>query len=198
MQHAKPPVPTFHPPTPSSDSPSPPCKCFSIGSIGPATLTPLTSLADLAGGGLRFFWRQNVTIEGKKRSTGLVSYPLITLKEGPYKAFDNARKIALGEDILAPKLEIPTVEAFEQYMANRTPEWKQKGTTESKRNRRPLETLQKMFLNHTLQANSPVNAEDVLTHRMFTSALDPIPRNSVIADIKMCINAEMELHPARK
>ena len=64
---------------------------------------------DRAGGGLRFFWRQNVTIEGKKRSTGLGGYPLITLKEGRYKAFDNARKIALGEDILAPKREIPTV-----------------------------------------------------------------------------------------
>ena len=118
---------------------------------------------DRAGGGLRFFWRQNVTIEGKKRSTGLGGYPLITLKEGRYKAFDNARKIALGEDILAPKREIPTVDqAFEQYMANRTPEWKQKGKRKAK------ETIDRWKLSKTYcllilsKRVSDVNAEDVL------------------------------------
>ena len=118
---------------------------------------------DRAGGGLRFFWRQNVTIEGKKRSTGLGGYPLITLKEGRYKAFDNARKIALGEDILAPKREIPTVaQAFEQYMANRTPEWKQKGKRKAK------EIVDRWKLSKTYclpilsKRVSDVNAEDVL------------------------------------
>ena len=119
---------------------------------------------DRAGGGLRSFWRQNVTIEGKKRSIGLGPYPLITLKEGRYKAFDNARKIALGEDILAPKREIPTVaQAFEQYMANRTPEWNQKGKRKAKetvdrwnisKNKYCLPILSKRV--------SDVNAEDVL------------------------------------
>ena len=55
-----------------------------------------------AGGGLRFIWRQIFTINGKKRSTGLGSHPLITLKMARDKAFENARSIALGEDILTP------------------------------------------------------------------------------------------------
>ena len=118
---------------------------------------------DRAGGGLRLFWRQAFTIDGKKRSTGLGPYPLITLKEGRYKAFDNARKIALGEDILAPKREIPTVDqAFEQYMANRTPEWKQKG----KRKAKEIEdrwNLSKTYCLPILSKRvSDVNAEDVL------------------------------------
>ena len=57
---------------------------------------------DRAGGGLRFIWRQIFTINGKKRSTGLGSHPLITLKMARDKAFENARSIALGEDILTP------------------------------------------------------------------------------------------------
>ena len=118
-----------------------------------ATDSPLV-VRDRAGGGLRLFWRQIFKIDGKTRSIGLGPYPLITLKEGRYKAFDNARKIALGEDILAPKREIPTVDqAFDQYMANRTPEWNQKGKRKAKETDRPLEPLQRILPAHTLQAS---------------------------------------------
>ena len=83
---------------------------------------------DKAGGGLRLFWRQAFTIDGKKRSTGLGPYPLVTLKVAREIAFDNARKRTLGEDILKPKRVIPTMdEAFDQFIADHTPEWKRKG-----------------------------------------------------------------------
>ena len=83
---------------------------------------------DRAGGGLRRFWRQAFTIDGKKRSTGLGPYPLVTLKVARGIAFDNARKLTLGDDILNPKRVIPTMgEAFDQFIADHTPEWKRRG-----------------------------------------------------------------------
>ena len=118
---------------------------------------------DRAGGGLRRFWRQNFTNDGRKRSTGLGGYPLITLKEARYKAFDNARKIARGEDILAPKREIPTVDqAFDQYMANRTPEWKQKGKRKAKAIEDRWNVSKTYCLPILSKRVSDVNAEDVL------------------------------------
>ena len=118
---------------------------------------------DRAGGGLRLFWRQIFKIDGKTRSIGLGPYPLITLKEGRYKAFDNARKIALGEDILAPKREIPTVDqAFDQYMANRTPEWNQKGKRKAKETIDRWNISKGYCLPILSKRVSGVNAEDVL------------------------------------
>ena len=118
---------------------------------------------DRAGGGLRRFWRQNFTNDGRKRSTGLGGYPLITLKEARYKAFDNARKIARGEDILAPKREIPTLDqAFDQYMANRTPEWKQKGKRKAKAIEDRWNASKTYCLPILSKRVSDVNAEDVL------------------------------------
>ena len=74
-----------------------------------------------AGGGLRRFWRQTVTIGGKKRSTGLGSYPLVTLKVARETAFDNARKIAHGEDILGPAAPDPSIpslgDVFDSFAA---------------------------------------------------------------------------------
>ena len=117
-----------------------------------------------AGGGLRRFWRQIFTNDGRKRSTGLGGYPLITLKEARYKAFDNARKIALGEDILAAKREIPTLaQAFEQYMANRTPEWKQKGERKAKDIVDRWNISKRYCLPILSKRVSDVKAEDVLT-----------------------------------
>ena len=76
---------------------------------------------DRAGGGLRRFWRQTVTIGGKKRSTGLGNFPIITLKVAREKAFDNARKIALGEDILGPAAPAPSIpslgDVFDSFAA---------------------------------------------------------------------------------
>ena len=118
---------------------------------------------DRAGGGLRRFWRQIFTIDGKTRSTGLGSYPLITLKMARGIAFDNARKIALGEDILAPKREIPTLaQAFEQYMTNRTPEWKQKGKRKAKEIEDRWNISKKYCLPILSKRVSDVDAEDML------------------------------------
>ena len=54
---------------------------------------------DRAGGGLRSFCQQRIVINGKKTTVGLGNFPIITLKVARDKAFHNARKIALGEDI---------------------------------------------------------------------------------------------------
>ena len=76
---------------------------------------------DRAGGGLRRFWRQAFTIGGKKLSTGLGPYPLVSLKVAREKAFDNARKIALGEDILGPAAPAPSIpslgDVFDSFAA---------------------------------------------------------------------------------
>ena len=149
---------------------------------------------DKAGGGLRSFWRQIFTINGRKRSTGLGGYPLITLKEARNKAFDNARKIALGEDILAPKRAIPTLdEAFEQYMANRTPEWKQKG----KRKAKAIEDRWNLSKTYCLpilsKPVSDVDAEDVLD--VFRPIWIPnhATANNVLSHLHQVMNWAIEL-----
>ena len=107
---------------------------------------------DRASGGLRLFWRQAFTIDGKKRSTGLGRYPLVTLKVARGIAFDNARKLTLGDDILNPKRVIPTMgEAFDQFIADHTPEWKTERQAHSERPRIQMEIVQTLLQIHTLQ-----------------------------------------------
>ena len=149
---------------------------------------------DRAGGGLRFFWRQIFTIDGKTRSTGLGSYPLITLKEARYMAFDNARKIALGEDILAPKREIPTLaQAFEQYMANRTPEWKQKGERKAKETEDRWNLSKTYCLPILSKRVSDVDAEDVLN--VFRPIWIPYPAtaNNVQSNLHQVMNWAIQM-----
>ena len=120
---------------------------------------------DKAGGGLRFIWRQSFTIAGKRRSTGLGSHPVITLKMARDRAFDNARRTALGEDILTPpppKPPVPSLgDAFDLFNANKTAGAMRKSERLAKNTKTRVEHLQKQILPaHTLQASlSDVNAE---------------------------------------
>ena len=117
-----------------------------------------------AGGGLNLFWQQRVLVDDKQRTIGLGPYPVITLKMARAMAFENARKLALGEDILKPKQVIPTLaEAFDKLIALRTPEWNRKGEKKARRivnvwnlskNKYCLPILTKRV--------SDINAEDVL------------------------------------
>ena len=118
---------------------------------------------DKAGGGLRLFWRQAFTIDGKKRSTGLGSYPLVTLKVARGKAFDNARKLTLGDDILNPKRVIPTIgEAFDQFIADHTPEWERKGERRAKEPEYRWKSSKRYCKSILSKKISAVTHEDVL------------------------------------
>ena len=50
-----------------------------------------------AAGELNKIWQQRTTIDGQKYTIGLGTFPIITLQVARNRAFDNARKIALGE-----------------------------------------------------------------------------------------------------
>ena len=83
-------------------------------------------------GGINKSWSQRILIDDRERTLGLGTYPLISLQKARDKAFDNARRIALGEDILKPKRIIPTLaQAFDQVIANRSPSWKGRHTAVS-------------------------------------------------------------------
>ena len=149
---------------------------------------------DKAGGGLRRFWRQIFTNDGRKRSTGLGRYPLITLKEARYMAFDNARKIALGEDILAPKRKIPTLaQAFEQYMTNRIPEWKQKGKRKAKDIEDRWNISKKYCLPILSKRVSDVDAEDVLNVFRPIWIPNPATANTVQSHLHQVMNWAIQM-----
>lgn len=55
-----------------------------------------------AAGGLNLVWSQRIQIDGKTTTLGLGTFPIITLQVARKKAFNNARRLALGEDIRKP------------------------------------------------------------------------------------------------
>ena len=75
---------------------------------------------------------------GKKRSTGLGSYPLVTLKVARETAFDNARKIAHGEDILGPAAPAPSIpslgDVFDSFAATQYAATLHRGDRKAKKN----------------------------------------------------------------
>ena len=117
-----------------------------------------------AGGGLRRFWRQTLTIDGKKKNIGLGSYALVSLKAARKKAFDNASRIALGEDIFKPKRVTPTVaKAFDRVIADRTPEWEQQATRKARKAKNSWNLSKNTYCRPILSKKvSDVTAEDVL------------------------------------
>ena len=117
-----------------------------------------------AGGGLRLFWQQRVLIDDKQRTIGLGNYPEITLKMARLMAFENARKLALGEDILKPKRVIPTLaDAFDELIALRTPEWDRKGEKKAKQTVNQWNLSKDEYCSSILHKRvSDINAEDVL------------------------------------
>ena len=132
---------------------------------------------DRAGGGLRLFWRQAFTIDGKKRSTGLGGYPLITLKEGRYKAFDNARKDRPRRGHSSTKAGDPNLgPGLRAVHGQPDPRMETERKTESKSNHRPLEHLQNILPAHTLQASLRRQRRGYA--QRIPSHLDPKARNS--------------------
>ena len=82
-----------------------------------------------AAGGLNKFWQQRTSIDGQKCTIGLGNFPIITLQVARNNAFNNARQIALGEDIRKPKHDIPTfAQAFDQVIETRLPSWRDEDT----------------------------------------------------------------------
>ena len=121
---------------------------------------------DRAGGGLRFIWRQSFTINGKKRSTGLGSHPVITLKMARDKAFENARSMALGEDILTPpppKPPVPSLgDAFDLFNANKTAAAMQKSQRLAKNTTRAWNNSKEQCKPILAKTLSDVTRDDVL------------------------------------
>ena len=69
-------------------------------------------------------WSQRLKIKGTMVTRGLGSYPLVSLAMARERAFDNASRVAQGEDIREPLCVVPTVnEAFERYIASVSPRW---------------------------------------------------------------------------
>ena len=70
-------------------------------------------------------WSQRLKIKGTLVTLGLGSYPLVSLAMARDRAFDNASRVARGEDIREPQCVVPTVaEAFERYIALASPIWR--------------------------------------------------------------------------
>ena len=82
-----------------------------------------------AGGGWSKTWSQRIRIDGRVRMIGLGAFPMVTLAEARVKAFDNARRVQAGENILAPEQVIPTLgEAFDAVISDKLPSWTGKRT----------------------------------------------------------------------
>ena len=70
-------------------------------------------------------WAQRIRINGKLKTLGLGSWPVVTLADVRATVLDNARRVARGEDILKPPPSIPTVdEVFDIVIDQRRPSWK--------------------------------------------------------------------------
>ena len=78
-------------------------------------------ITERTGGRITRTWSQRVQIKGQVTNVGLGSFPAVSLANARAKAADNARKIALGEDIRQPPPMIPTLnEVIDQVMAARS------------------------------------------------------------------------------
>ena len=81
-----------------------------------------------AAGELNKAWSQRIVVDGKDRTFGLGRWPQITPATARKRAFENVSKRDNGKDIREPKRHIPTMgEAFDQFIADHTPEWKRRG-----------------------------------------------------------------------
>ena len=93
-----------------------------LGSYG------LSIIAYPVTGGINKAWSQRIVVDSKDRTFGLGKWPQITLATARKRAFENVHKRDNGKDIREPKRHIPTMgEAFDQYIADHTPEWKRRG-----------------------------------------------------------------------
>ena len=88
-----------------------------------------------AARGINKAWSQRIVVDGKERTFGLGRWPQITPATARKRAFENVSKRDNGKDIREPKRHIPTMgEAFDQFIADHTPEWKRRGERIAKEN----------------------------------------------------------------
>ena len=88
----------------------------------------LSIIAYTVTGGINKAWSQRIVVDGKERTFGLGKWTRITLATARKLAFKNVSKRDNGENIREPKRNIPTMgEAFDQFIADHTPEWKRRG-----------------------------------------------------------------------
>ena len=81
-----------------------------------------------AAGGINKAWSQRIVVDGKERTFGLGRWTQITLATARKRAFENVHKRDNGKNIREPSRNIPTMgEAFDQSIADHTPEWKRRG-----------------------------------------------------------------------
>ena len=80
-----------------------------------------------AAGGLNKAWSQRIIVDGKERTFGLGRWPYITLTVARKRAFENVRNRDLGENIREKKNTPNLGEAFDQHIANHTPQWQRRG-----------------------------------------------------------------------
>ena len=88
----------------------------------------LSIIAYTVAGGLNKAWSQRILVDGKERTFGLGKWPQITIATARKLAFQNVSKRDNGKNIREPKRTFPTMgEAFDQFIADHTPEWKRRG-----------------------------------------------------------------------
>ena len=86
----------------------------------------LSIVAYTVAGGLNKAWSQRILVDGKERTFGLGKWPQIALGTARKIAFQNVSKRDNGKNIR--EHHIPTMgEAFDQFIADHTPEWKRRG-----------------------------------------------------------------------
>ena len=88
----------------------------------------LSIIAYPVTGGLNKAWSQRIVVDGKERTFGLGKWPQITPATARKRAFENVSKRDNGKDIRETKRHISTMdEAFDQFIADHTPEWERRG-----------------------------------------------------------------------
>ena len=85
-------------------------------------------------------WAQRLHIAGEEYSPGLGSFPIVPLAKARAVALDNALRVAQGEDIRTPLLEIPleipptiptVADAFEEVIKLRSKKWRSPKTKQA-------------------------------------------------------------------
>ena len=127
----------------------------------------LSIMAYNVAGGLNKAWSQRILVDGKERTFGLGKWPQITIATARKLAFKNVSKRDNGENIR--EHHIPTMgEAFDQFIADHTPEWKRRGERRAEGLKYKWELSKrycsKSFLSKKISAVTHDDVKDLLRH----------------------------------
>ena len=129
----------------------------------------LSIMAYTVAGGLNKAWSQRILVDGKERTFGLGKWPQITIATARKRAFQNVSKRDNGKNIREPEHHIPTMgEAFDQFIADHTPEWKRRGERRAEGLKYKWELSKrycsKSFLSKKISAVTHDDVKDLLRH----------------------------------